>query len=54
MRGSLDEDLAKVPGVTAQVIEGLRSLFAELDGESVEPETFPPGTTPPPDTTPQY
>jgi len=47
MRGSLDEDLAKVPGVTAQVIEGLRSLFAELDGESVEPETFPPDTTPP-------
>lgn len=38
MRVASDEELAKVAGVTGPVIQGLRTLFAELDGESVEAE----------------
>ena len=41
MQAATDEDLGKVPGVNAQVLAGLRALFAELDGESVDTEVFP-------------
>ena len=42
MQAASDEDLLKVPGVTATVVAGMRQLFAELEGEAVEdgaPET---------------
>ena len=38
MQAASDEDLLQVPGVTATVLAGLRQLFAELEGESLEEE----------------
>jgi hypothetical protein len=39
MRDAPDDELAKVPGVTAPVIAGLRALFSEIDGEVAEVES---------------
>ncbi len=38
MRDASDEELARVPGVTPRVIEGLRALFAEIEGEAAGAE----------------
>jgi excinuclease ABC subunit C len=38
IQAATDEELRRVPGVTAIVVAGLRELFAQLDGEAVETE----------------
>jgi ERCC4-type nuclease len=38
IQAATDEELRRVPGVTATVVAGLRELFAQLDGEAVETE----------------